>query len=83
MDSIETQCGGPDIIYVYFERFTRRYALLNWVQPFSYFDIRETCLFDVWNDIDYYIYSRTNRYVSEFRFHFPSIENSFGRYYHR
>jgi hypothetical protein len=29
MDSIETQCGGPDIIYVYFERFTRRYALLN------------------------------------------------------
>jgi hypothetical protein len=50
MDSIKTQCGGPDTIYMYlyFEGLTWCIALFNnWVQPFSYFDIWETCLFDV------------------------------------
>jgi hypothetical protein len=47
VDSIATQCGGPDTIFVYFKNLTWRKALFNWVQPFSYFDIWETCLFDV------------------------------------
>jgi hypothetical protein len=47
VDSIATQCGGPDIIYVYFVGLTWRYTRFNGVQPFSYSDVWETCSFDV------------------------------------
>jgi hypothetical protein len=55
VDSIATQCGGPNTINVYCEGLTWHNAFFNLEQPFSYVDIRETFSFIVKNNkIIYY-----------------------------